>query len=170
MTPETPQQYTARILAFADNHEPWTVLSSTTDRLRALIDGRSREELMRQPEPSRWSVAQIMAHLADAEVVAAWRLRSIIAYDGIALQPFDQNAWEAAFNYAEVEATDSLRLFKENRRANLSLLRRIDPRLQANHGIHAERGRETITHLLRLYAGHDLNHLSQIESLLSGSG
>ncbi|MEO5896834.1 MAG: DinB family protein [Vicinamibacterales bacterium] len=170
MTPETPQQYTARILAFADDQDPRTVLSSTADRLRAFIEGRSRDELMRQPEPSRWSVAQIMAHLADAEVVAAWRLRSIIAHDGIALQPFDQNAWEAAFNYAEVEATDSLRLFEENRRANLSLLRRIDPRLHANHGMHAERGRETITHLLRLYAGHDLNHLSQVERLVAITG
>jgi hypothetical protein len=167
MTQETPQQYIARILAFAENQEPWTVLSSTADRLRELVGGRTREELMRQPDPSRWSVAQILAHLADAEVVAAWRVRSILAHDGIALQPFDQNAWEAAFRYAEVEAVDSLRLFEENRRATLSLLRRVDPLLHANHGMHAERGRETITHLLRLYAGHDLNHLSQVERLIA---
>ena len=54
--PETPQQYTARILAFADKQDPWTVLSSTADRLRAFVEGRSRGELMRRPDSSRWSV------------------------------------------------------------------------------------------------------------------
>lgn len=166
---ETPQQYTARILAYADKQDPWAVLSSTAHKLRVWVDGHTREELMRQPGPSRWSVAQIIAHLADSELVAGWRLRSVLAQDAIPLQPFDQNVWADTFRYAEIEAAESLRLFEENRRANLALLRRVDPRLHDNHGMHAERGRETVTHLLRLYAGHDLNHLSQIESVLSGN-
>ncbi|MEO6212628.1 MAG: DinB family protein [Vicinamibacterales bacterium] len=163
---ETPQDYTARILSFADNQEPWTVLSSTAARLRSLIAGRTRDQLSRTPDPSRWSVAQILAHLADSELVAGWRWRSILAQDGVLLQPYDQNTWADTFRYGDVDASESLQLFDINRAANLSVLQRVDPALHANHGLHAERGRETIHHLVRLYAGHDLNHLSQIERLV----
>ena len=162
---ETPQAYMSRILSFVAGKEPLDILASTAGRLRALIAGRTREELSRRPDPSRWSTTQILAHLADAEVVASWRLRSIIASDGVALQAFDQNAWASTFKYADADPVESLRLFDVTRAANLSLLRRIDPALYANHGMHVERGKETITHLIRLYAGHDLNHLAQVEQL-----
>ena len=167
MNPETPQQYISRILSFADGLDPWTVLSSTAGRLRSLTQGRSREELARTPDPSRWSVSQILAHLADAEVVAAWRVRSVLAHDGVALQAFDQNAWAEAFRYAEAAAAESLQLFEVNRSATLALLRRVDPARHSHHGLHAERGRESIEHLVHLYAGHDLNHIAQVERLLS---
>ena len=163
---ETPQAYIDRILSFVADLEPFEVLASTVGHLRVLIAGRTREELSRRPDPSRWSTVQILAHLADAEVVASWRLRSILASDGVALQPFDQNTWASTFKYAEVDPFQSLQQFDVLRRANLSLLRRVDPALHANHGMHAERGRETVTHLVRLYAGHDLNHLAQVRRLI----
>ena len=163
---ETPDAYIARILSFLGDREPLQILASTAGRLRALIARRTRDELSRSPDPVRWSAVQILAHLADAEVVGAWRIRSILAADGVPLQPFDQNTWAAAFRYAESDPFESLQLFETNRTATLSLLRRVDPALHANHGMHAERGKETIAHLLRLYAGHDLNHLAQIEKLL----
>src|SRR5215207_10495321 len=163
---ETPQEYTARILSYSAGLDPWMVLSSTADRLRGLIEGWTREELSRAPGPSRWSVVEIIAHLADAEIVAAWRFRSILAQDAVPLQPYDQNAWADAFRYAEVELVDSLRLFEVNRTATLALVRRVEPARHSHHGMHAERGRESITHMLHLYAGHDLNHLSQVERLL----
>ena len=163
---ETPQAYIDRILAFVADLDPFEVLGSTAQHLRALIAGRTREELSRRPDPSRWSTVQILAHLTDAEVVASWRLRSIIATDGVALQPFDQNTWASTFKYADVDPFESLQEFDVLRRANLSLLRRVDPALHANHGMHAERGKETVTHLVRLYAGHDLNHLAQVRRLI----
>lgn len=163
---ETPQNYTARILSFLGGQDPLQVLASTPGRVRELIAGRTREQLAWPSAPSRWSVAQIIAHLADSEVVGAWRFRSILAADGSPLQPYDQNAWAATFRYQDADPAESLQLFDANRTATLSLLRRVDPALRANHGMHGERGKETIEHLIRLYAGHDLNHLSQIERLL----
>ena len=163
---ETPQAYIGRILSFVENREPLDVLASTAARLRTLITGRTRDELSHRPDPSRWSTIQILAHLADAEVVASWRLRSIVASNGVPLQPFDQNTWASTFKYADTDPFESLQLFDVTRAANLALLRRIDPALRANHGMHAERGKETVEHLVRLYAGHDLNHLAQIERLL----
>ena len=89
------QAYTQRILANLKGRDPLDVLSSTAGRLRELTAGRTRDDLARKPDPSRWSVVQIVAHLADSEVVGAWRFRSVIASDGVALQPYDQNEWAA---------------------------------------------------------------------------
>jgi methionine--tRNA ligase beta chain len=164
---ETPQAYTSRLLANVGDEDPWTVVSTTGRRLRELIAGRTVEDLARTPDPAKWSVIQILAHLADAEVVAGWRFRSILASDGIPLQPFDQDAWANAFRYADADPFESWQLFDINRTALLGLLRRVDPHLHANYGMHAERGKETIEHLVRLYAGHDLNHLRQVEGLIA---
>ncbi len=162
-----PQAYTRRILSNLQGRDPMDVLSSTAGRLRELTSERTREELARKADPQRWSVVQILAHLADAEIVGAWRYRSILACDGVALQAFDQNAWASAFRYEDTDPSESIQLFDANRSATLSLLRRADPALYANYGMHAERGKETIEHLIRLYAGHDLNHLAQIQQLLT---
>jgi hypothetical protein len=162
----SPQAYTERILSNLQGRDPMAVLSATPGRLRELTAGRSRADLARTPDPSRWSVVQILAHLADAEIVGAWRFRSVLAADGVPLQAYDQNAWAATFRYADADPQDSLQLFEANRLGTLSLLRRVDPALYSRYGMHAERGKETVDHLIRLYAGHDLNHLAQIEGLL----
>lgn len=164
---ETPQQYIERMLSHVGPLEPWDVLASTGARLRALVAGRTDADLMRQPGPGQWSVGEILAHLADAEVVAGWRLRSVLATNAVPLQPFDQNRWAEAFRYAAIPIEPSLRLFDVSREANLALLRRVAPESHDNYGLHAERGRESIHHLIRLYAGHDLNHLRQVERLLA---
>jgi uncharacterized damage-inducible protein DinB len=166
---ETAQQYSQRILSNVGHQEPWEVLESTARRLRELTSGRSGSELRRSPEPGRWSVAEILAHLADAEIAGAWRFRSVLAQDAVPLAPFDQNAWANAFRYEQVDPQESIALFDVNRKATLALLRRVDPARHDHHGMHAERGKETITHMIRLYAGHDLNHLRQIEGLLSAA-
>lgn len=166
---ETPQQYSQRILANVGQQDPWHVLETTAQRLRDLTAGKDREGLRRRSEPGRWSVAEILAHLADAEIAGAWRFRSILARDAIALAPFDQDAWAQAFRYDQVDPDASIALFDANRTATLALLRRVDPSRHDHHGMHAERGKETITHMVRLYAGHDLNHLRQIEGLVGGA-
>ncbi len=125
---ETPNAYVARILSCVTDQEPLEVLASTPRRLRTLITGPTREDLLRRPNPARWSTVEIVAHLADSEVVAAWRLRSILAGNGVSLQPFDQNAWAETFRYSESDPFESVQLFDVNRAATLSLLRRVDPR------------------------------------------
>jgi hypothetical protein len=166
--PETAQQYVARILKNAEGQDGLTVLAATPVRLKALLDATPRERWMRRPEPQRWSAGEVLAHLADAEVVTGWRFRTILASDGAPLQAFDQDEWASAFKYGEVDPVESLALFAAARASLLSLLKRVDPARREHHGLHAERGRETIAHLIQLYAGHDLNHLKQIEGLVGG--
>jgi DinB superfamily len=164
---ETTEQYVNRILSYVGTDDPWAILTSTPSQLRALVAGRPRAQLEFKPAPDRWSVLEILAHLADAEIVGAWRLRSILASNGAALQPYDQDRWAATFRYASADPSESLDVFSAVRASTLGLLRRVEPSLHENHGIHGERGRETVAHIIRSYAGHDRNHLTQVERLLA---
>jgi uncharacterized damage-inducible protein DinB len=164
---ETAQQYIARMTSHVGDSDPWTLLAAAPARLRALVERASPAALTWKRTPETWSIAEIAAHLADAEIVAGWRIRSVLAQDEAPLQAFDQNAWASAFDYADTPAKDSVALFTAVRQATLQLLRRVDPARHQHAGLHAERGREPITHLVRLYAGHDLNHLAQIERILA---
>jgi uncharacterized damage-inducible protein DinB len=163
---ETPQQYVRRILSLSQDRDPMEVLGSTAGRLRQLVSSASADRWARRPAPDRWSAGEILAHLADAEIVAGWRVRLILGDDGVPVQPFDQDVWADAFKYAQVDLAESLTTFTALRTSLLSLLKRVDPARLEHHGMHAERGKETIAHLMRLYAGHDLNHLAQIERLV----
>ena len=168
--PETAQEYIARILSNSKGQDGLAVLGQTADRLKTMLDSASPAKWRARPAPGRWSAAEVLAHLADAELVAAWRVRSILASDGTPLQAFDQDTWASAFKYGEIDPAESLQTFSAARASLLSLLVRVDPSRHAHHGLHAERGKETITHLIQLYAGHDINHLKQIEALVAGAG
>jgi len=164
---ETAQEYVRRILSNLEGKDPIEVLRTTPGRLRAIVRDTPPDVLRLPPAPDRWSAVQILAHLADAEIVGSYRMRLILAHDGVAVQPFDQNEWATNLRYEATDPAESTELFEAARVANLRLLQRVDVRRHENYGMHAERGRETVTHLIRLYAGHDLNHLGQIERIVA---
>jgi methionine--tRNA ligase beta chain len=164
---ETAQQYIDRMLGFVATRDPLDVLNRTATRLADLVARRTDDDLRYAPAPERWSTAAILAHLADAEVVAAYRIRMILASPGTAIQAFDQNEWASAFRYADRDPFASLGLFRSLRHGWLQIVSGVDDAWLDRYGVHQERGRETVRHLLRLYAGHDLNHLQQIERLLA---
>ncbi len=166
---ETVEDYIARIITTLGDRDPLTVLAETPGRLRSLVSSATPDQLTWTSSPTRWTITQIVAHLADAEIAGAWRFRSVLAQDGIALGAYDQNAWAAAFRYEQAPATESVALFAALRTATLRVLRAVDPSHLQHAGLHSERGRESITRLEEVYAGHDLNHLAQIERLLSES-
>lgn len=163
--PETAQQYIQRILGHVDGQDALKVQRSTAPKLKKLIHGLTPKQLRWQPEPGKWSIAQIVAHLADTEVVASWRMRSVIGQDGITIQPFDQDSWASVFQYQKRDAKRSLEVFRVLRENNLAMLKEIPREAWNNHGMHLERGKETIAHLTRMFAGHDANHMVQIERI-----
>jgi hypothetical protein len=120
-----------------------------------------------KPEPGKWSIAEIVAHLADVEIVASWRMRSVLGSNGTAIQPFDQDAWAAVSQYGKRDPKRSLEVFRVLRENNLAMLKTIPPESWDNYGMHAERGKETIAHLSRMFAGHDTNHVLQVEGIAS---
>jgi uncharacterized damage-inducible protein DinB len=164
---ETPQQYTQRIVANAQGQDPIKVQSSTNKRLTRLIKGVSNAKLRKRPAPGKWSVVEILAHLADVEVVVGWRMRSILGAPGTPLQAFDQDAWVIAGHYEKRLPGKSIEVHRILREANLALLKSLSAEQWKHYGQHAERGRESIDHIVRMLAGHDINHLRQIESILA---
>src|ERR1700758_5459485 len=164
--PETAEQYIGRILGYVEGQDAIKVQRSTAAKLRKSIQGLTPKQLQWRSEPGKWSIAEIIAHLADAEIVASWRMRSVIGENGITIQPFDQDAWASAFQYSKRDAKRSLEIFRLLRENNLAMLKEITPETWDNYGMHLERGKESIAHLARMFAGHDTNHVLQIERLV----
>lgn len=166
--PETVQQYVARILSHSNGKDSLRLQQDAPKKLAALLKGKKEPQLTKRPAPGKWSVAEILAHLADAEVAIGWRMRQILSSDGIALEAFDQDAWANAFHYGKRDPKVSLAAYTAARHANLVLLKSVPRSAWENHGMHSERGRETVAHMVKLTAGHDLNHIQQIERILRG--
>lgn len=164
--PETVAEYTQRLLTYSEGSNPLNILGSTADKLAGLLRDLTSEQLFRAPAPGKWSIAQILAHLADAELAIAWRLRQILSSNGVALQAYDQDSWAATFNYAVRDPQESLATFRALRAADVALLKSAPKNLWDNYGMHQERGKETIHHMAKMTAGHDLNHLRQVEKIV----
>lgn len=162
---ETAQQYIGRILGYVEGQDAIKVQRATAAKLKKAITGLTPAQLKWRPEPAKWSIAEIIAHLADAEVVASWRMRSVIGENGITIQPFDQDAWASVFNYHGRDTKRSLEVFRVLRENNLAMLKEIPKGTWDNYGMHLERGKESIAHLVRMFAGHDTNHVLQVERI-----
>jgi uncharacterized damage-inducible protein DinB len=164
--PETAQQYTQRIMANAHGQDPIKVQTATNKKLARLIKGVPTAKLRKRPAPEKWSVAEVLAHLADVEIVIGWRMRSVLGAPGTPVQAYDQNAWVIAGHYEKRDVRKSIELHRAVREANLSLLKSLSPEQWKHYGQHAERGQESIEHIVRMVAGHDINHIHQIERIL----
>jgi DinB superfamily len=164
---ETVQEYIQRILAQSAGKDALKVQAGTAGKLKWLVQRAPAARLRKRPAPGKWSAGEIIAHLADAELVMGWRIRQILGAPGSSLQAYDQDVWAAAGRYEKRDARKSLELFRALREANLALLKSLTPEKRKQHGMHAERGVETIEHIARMMAGHDLNHLAQVERLLA---
>jgi hypothetical protein len=164
---ETPQQYTARMMNNAAGQGPLKVQATTAKKIERLIKGVSTAKLRKKPAPGKWSVGEIVAHLADAEIVIGWRVRSILAAPGTPIQAFDQDAWVVAGHYEQRNPQASLAHLRAAREANLVLYKSLTPDQWKLYGMHSERGQESVEHIARMMAGHDLNHLQQIERILA---
>lgn len=163
---ETPQQYQQRMIDNLGGQDAKKVQAASAGRLAKLIRGKSRPVLARKPAPGKWSVNEILAHLAEAEIVIGYRMRSMVGSPGAALMGYDQDAWAAEGNYGKRDAKKSLAQFRALREANLDYLRGLSAEQMQRHGMHSERGRETLEFMVRMIAGHDVNHIKQVEAIL----
>jgi DinB superfamily len=164
---ETPQQYIQRILGQLDGQDPLKVQTATPKKIERLIKGVPASKLRKKPAPGKWSAGEILAHLADCEIVTGWRVRQILGAPGTPIQAFDQDSWAAAGHYEKRDPRKSFEQFAAARAGNIVLMKSLTPEQWKQHGMHAERGVETIEHIARMMAGHDINHVTQIEKLVA---
>jgi hypothetical protein len=164
---ETPQQYTQRITGHAEGQDPLKIQAATPKKLQRLLTRATPSKLRKRPAPDKWSIAEIVAHLADAEIAGSWRMRLILGAPGTPVAAFDQDSWVTALHYDKRDARKALEQFRALREANLAMLKTLTSEQWKHSGVHAERGVETIEHMVRMFAGHDLNHIAQIERILA---
>jgi hypothetical protein len=157
--------YVAAVLDLLGGRDPMSVLRETPAALRRAIDGMPASTLKTPERDGKWSVAQVLRHLADSDLVWGWRLRLILSQDRPSLTGYDQDAWAARLHYDEADPIESLQTFEVLRRENLRLIDRAAPEDMKRVGVHSERGEESLDHHRRLYAGHDLLHLAQIDRI-----
>jgi len=162
--------YVTALLDLLGDRDPLAVLDELLPALRDLLDGLDGTAL-RQPEaPGTWSILQVLEHLADQETVNAVRFRSVVAEDEPALRGYDQDQWAARLRYGVADAATVLDELAALRGRTLRLLRSLTPAEHGRVGHHSERGAESVAHLLRLAAGHDLVHRRQIARIRTAVG
>ncbi len=164
---ETIPQYVERILGYAEGQQPLKIQAASAKKIERLLKTLPAGKLRKRPAADKWSVAEIMAHLADSEIVTGFRLRQILGTPGTPIPAYDQDAWAKAGRYEKRDARNSLETFRVLRLANLALLKSLTPEQWKHHGMHSERGPETVERLVTLIAGHDVNHIKQIERMVT---
>lgn len=163
---EGAEAYVHAVLELLGDHDPMDVLRETPSVVRALAEGVSDDRLRTPEGPGAWSVAQVMQHLADSELVWGYRMRRILAEDRPTISGFDQDRWAEGLGYADADVRTALDVFSALRQANLALLDAAPDEALDRVGVHAERGEESLRHMIRLYAGHDLAHRNQLVRIL----
>jgi hypothetical protein len=148
---------------FLDGRALDTILAGTPAEIGKLLVAIGPEKENTAPAPGKWSPAQIIAHLADCELVFAFRLRQTLAEDAPMIQPFDQDKW--ARTYLGVPAKQALEVFTAMRGWNLRLIGLALPDSGNRPVTHPERGAMTFLTIVETMAGHDLNHLEQLKKL-----
>jgi hypothetical protein len=143
------------------------IVAATAAQVGLLIEAIGADKVSIPAAPGKWSAAEIVCHLADCELVFAFRLRQTLAEDTPTIQPFDQDRW--AVNYPGIPVDQALELFTALRGWNLRLIRGTGPEDFSRRVTHPERGTMTFGTLVETIAGHDLNHLKQLQKLAAAS-
>src|SRR5216683_739951 len=143
------------------------VIAATAQQLESLIETLGPERAQHAPAPGKWSAREVLCHLADGEIVFAFRLRQTLAEDHHVIQPFDQDRW--ARTYGTADAEDALATFTAVRRWNMALLKTLTPEQCARRLTHPERGEMSFDVIVETMGGHDLNHLKQLEMIANGA-
>ena len=145
------------------DRDPLPVIAATPQRLAAQLDRLGPEGMERPYAPGKWNARQVLCHLADTELVFAFRLRQTLAEEHHVVQPMDQEKWAA--NYDAYGARAALEVFTAVRKWNLALLAVVPPAVMSKPVTHPERGQLTFRVLIEIMAGHDLNHIKQMEGI-----
>ena len=167
---EQAAAYVAALLSALGSRDPLEVLREMPVTLPAAVSGLTEAELSVPERAGKWSVRQVAQHLADSELVGGFRFRMVLAHEQPVLPGYDQDLWAQRLRYQESDLETVLADFAALRRSNLRLLERATPEELRRVMRHAERGDESLAHMIRTYAGHDIVHLRQIARVRAAIG
>ena len=164
------QGYTKALLAVLGDRDPLAVMGELVPWLDQRVRGLDDARLRRPEKPGKWSVLEVVQHLADTELVYGYRVRMILTQDTPPIPGYDQDAWAREFHYHDLPVGEVLAQVGALRAANLRLYRSLGPDQLRRAGLHSERGPESVEHVFRMIGAHDLVHRRQIERILAGPG
>ncbi len=167
---EAAQGYVKALMDLLGARDPLQVQGGQLAALEQELSGLSEEILRRPEKPGKWSILQVLQHLADSELVSGFRMRMTLAHDSPDIQGYDQDAWANRLKYNDVAPADALDQLRVLRRINLKLLGALEEKQWERAGMHSERGPESIRKLAQMIAGHDLLHLNQIRRIKQAHG
>lgn len=159
--------YTQALLDLLGPRGPLDVMGELIPWLGRRTSGLDEQTIRRPESAGKWSVVEVIQHLADSDLVFGFRLRMILTEDQPPLQGYDQDAWARTFRYRDVDRAMAMEQLRSLRAANLRVLGYFSAVELERVGLHSERGPESAGFLLRLMAGHDLVHRRQIDRILS---
>lgn len=160
--------YVRALFEVLGDREPLAVQAELPGWIEQRVE-RLDDATLRRPEaPGKWSVIEVIQHLADTELVYGYRIRMILSQDRPPIPGYDQDAWAREFNYRDAPLDEALGQLGALRRRNLRLWRSLDAAQRERVGEHSERGPESVDTVLRMIAAHDLVHRRQIDRILGG--
>lgn len=152
-----------RYASYLGSDDPLQSLQRTPARIASVVAGWGDETFERSHAPGKWRAREVLAHLAQAEIVFANRLRFGLAEDGYVIQPFDQDAWMRV--EPTVDGRAALAAYLALRQLNLALCGALTPTQRARTFRHPEVGDVDVEWLMTFFAGHERNHLPQLEAV-----
>jgi len=153
--------------ALLGNDDPIQILDATASRLAEISKSLGGQRINQAPAPGKWTPREIITHLADCEITFAFRYRQALGEDNHVMQPFDQDKW--AKSYAAYDTAQALSTFAALRNWNLTLIRSLGPEQLSKAVSHPERGNMVVRTIVETAAGHDINHLRQLEAISNKS-
>jgi len=154
--------YREALIARLGDNDPVEELARLFERLPAALEGLDEGDIRRPESDGKWSILEVVCHLADTEWVQGWRIRRVLTEDRPVLEPMDQDVWAERLGYRDTELEEALDQLRALRLANLRLIRRLAANDFTRICHHPERGEESLRTILELVAGHDGVHMDQI--------
>jgi len=167
---ENAAAYVKLLMDLLGDRDPFEVQSQQFAMLQAEITGIDDATLRRPEKPGKWSILQVIQHLADSEVVSRYRMRKILAQPAPEIQGYDQDLWATNLDYHAMELGEAFEIIRVLRAANLKMLRGLNAAQLERTGLHSERGPESVRKILQMTAAHDILHLNQIRRIKKTHG
>jgi hypothetical protein len=167
---ENAAAYVKLLMDLLGDRDPFEVQSQQLTTLQAELAGIDETMLRRPEKPGKWSIMQVVQHLADTELVYRYRMRMILAQPTPEIQGYDQDLWATNLKYNEMDLNEALEQIRVLRSANLKMLRKLSEAEMERYGIHSERGPESVRKIFQMLAGHDILHLNQIRRIKKAHG
>lgn len=140
-------------------------LAEMPEKLLHLVRGLTKPQLLKRPAPGKWSIQEIVCHLADAEVANAWRYRKLLAEDEFAITTWDQDRWAAAHTYRRQDLRLALEQLRTLRARNVALVKLVGSKAWSRTALHPTLGPLSAEQIFTHQVHHGANHLAQIERI-----